>query len=461
MPKPSAKSIAFVLRTIVGIVVLLAAVGISAYLVATKPQVSTSGLEKQSIRVQVIRVQPVDVPRQWRGYGTTRPIKNGSVDVPARIGATVIEVPEGIEVGRVVKKGDILAKLDTTDFKNTFDAAEKRITEVNAAIKQLAVEKQRLAERLELEQKKLALAQADYKRQLDRIDSGSTTQSDIERSETSVINAEQAALATRQQIDLIPTRLAGLEAQQAAVTSDRDTAKANLDRATIKSEIDGIIESIHIEVGENLTPGAMVARIVDPRKLEVPIQLPATASAFVTTGDTLILTTRNQADDCPPWTAKITRLGAADGPTRTFTVYAEVDQSTTPLRNFAEGGGPHKLRIGAFVLAKLDTSDATPRIILPDRAIQEGRVRTIIDGKVVGKDVTFDFDLEGTFPQFGVADTQWVALKESLKPGELIVLSASMSILDGQPVEAVVSNDQTKADDNDATGQESDSEANP
>ncbi len=68
---------------------------------------------------------------------------------------------------------------------------------------------------------------------------------------------------------------------------------------------------------------------------------------------------------------------------------------------------------------------------------------------MVGQTAHVAFDLEGRFPQFGLPDEQWVVLKEPLPTGTLIVLSASMSILDGQRVEPVITNDQPKSPEDD------------
>lgn len=442
MNKPAVKIIAMLVRTFVGLALLIAAAGIMGYLISTKPTVSKSDLNERSVAVQVMRIEPTDVARQWRGYGTTQ--AKDTVDIPARISATVISVPKGIEVGRVVKAGQTIAELDPADFINALNAAGKRIAEADASVQQLASEKLSLQERLELEKEVIQLAKDDYQRQLARSDSGSASPADVDRAKRAVIVAELGGKLIQQQLDALPSRLAGIEAQKAVATSDRDTAKANRKRATITSPIDGIIETLDIEVGENLASGQRVARIIDPRVIELPLQLPASARSYVATGNDVTLTTRSHPDDCPPWTATITRLGVADNPTRTFTVFAKVDQSKIPLRNFAEGTGPYKLSAGVFTLAKLDTAEPEQQTIIPARAIQEGRIRTVIDGKIVGQSVEVAFDLEGDFKSFGLDDSQWVVLKEPLPTGTLVVLSASMTILDGQRVEPKITNDQAR-----------------
>ena len=436
MNKTSPKTLALLFRTAVGIALLAGACGLTAYLIATKPQVSKSGLETQPIRVQVIRVKPVDVARLWRGYGTTQ--AKETADIPARVGATVIEIPSEIEAGHVVKAGQVIAKLDDSDFNFALNAAEKRIVEADALIDQLDVEKKRLQERQSIEQRDTELARAEYQRQVARYEQGSASQTDVDRAQRVLLNAERALLTTDQQLDAIAPRRAGLEAAKGVAAADRDTAKTNLKRTVITSPIDGVISQLDIEVGENLAPGARIARVVDPRQIELPLQLPASARNYITTGNPVTITTRGHPDDCPPWGAKVSRIGPVDSPRRTFTVYAEVDQSQVSLQSFAEGGGPYKLAAGAFTLARLDTAEPEKRVILPARSIQEGRVRLVQSDTVVSQPVEVAFELEGSFKQLGVPDTQWVVLKNPLPTGSLVILSASMTILDGQPVEAAI-----------------------
>jgi len=443
MNKPSPKTLALMFRSVLGLALLAGAAKLTSYLIATKPAVSTSGIETQTVRVQVVRVEPAPVARQWRGYGTVQ--AQSSANVPARVSATVKEIPSDIDEGRVVTAGQIIAELDKTDFANAQRAAEKRIAEANASITLLAVEQSRLKDRLELEQQDAELAQVDYKRQADRLASGSAAPADVDRAKRALIMAERTVLATQQQLDAIAPRRTGLEAQIAVAEADRDNATANLERATITSPIDGIIQSLDVEVGENLAPGARVARIIDPRKVEVPLQLPASARSYVTLENSVTLHTRSQPDDCPPWSASVSRIGPVDGPTRTFTIYCELDQSQTSLQSFAQGQAPSTLPVGAFTLARLDTSEPSDRVILPARAIQEGRIRTVVNNQIVGRTVEVAFEIEGTFERFGLPDTQWVVLASPLEAGELVVLSASMSILDGQRVEPVIANDRAES----------------
>lgn len=434
MKKVDPKTVALVIRTVVGLFLLVAAVGIFLALKYSAPTIETDD-QPRALRVPVFEAQQVELPRQWRGFGTVE--ADRAADVPARVGATVTELPEAIEVGRVVEAGALLVQLEDSDFVNDRDSAQQRIEEVKAGLEQLAVEERRLADRLALQEQDAELARADYQRQVDRQGQGGASPADVDRARRTLLQAERAVLDVRQSIDGIAPRRSGLLAQEKSAMSQRDLAQQNVDRARIVAPIGGVLEAVDVEEGENVTPGSRIARIVDPRVIEVPIQLPASARGDISVGDSVTVLSRSHPPDCT-WSAEVTRVGAINDPTRTFTVFARIDQSAVPLSEFVRGGGQRVLVPGVFVTARLTTARGEPRWIVPARSVQEGRVRLVEGRHIVSRPVTITFDYEGTFEQFDVPDDQWVVLNEALVPGDMVVLSASLSILDGQEVVAVL-----------------------
>lgn len=436
MKLPSPKILSLVFRIVLGLVILMIGSGVFQALKASAPELETANPEDRSIRVQVITAQAVPLPRQWRGYGTT--MAKDTADIPARVGTTVKDIPDDIEVGRVVAINQIIAELDATDFEREVETATAQLAEIDAAVAQLAVEEARLAERLELEREDIRIAQEEYDRQRGYFENGRSSQQDLDRAQRTLIAAQRAVVATGQAIDAIEPRGAALTAQRTGVDTRLKTARENVTRCTIRSPMDGVIEAIDIEEGENLAPGQRVARVVDPRLIEVPVQMPASARGDVEVGNTVTITTRNLPYDCPPWEATVARIGVSNDPqTRTFTAYALLDQTGTSLSDVAAGGGAQRMPVGAFVASTLVSNDVQPRWVVPARAIREGRIRLVVNDKITSQPVRTAYEYEGEIPAFGLPDTQWVVLDSPLEPGAQIVINASVSVLDGQHVKPI------------------------
>lgn len=453
MKRPSAKTIAFTFRVLLGVVLLLIGSSVFQMLKSTAKELETTDPADRTIRVQVMVAEQVTLSRQWRGFGTT--MAEDTADVPARVGAPVQDIPDGIEVGRVVRLGQTIAQLDATDFEQEKEATAAQLAEIDAALAQLAVDTQRLSEQLALEEEEVGIAQDEYDRQLGYLENERAVQQDVDRAQRALLAARRQRLATEQAIDGLVPRKSTLDAQRRTLAARHATAVENVNRCEIKSPMDGIIEVLDIEEDENVAPGQRIARIIDPRIIEVPLQLPASARREVEVGNTVSITMRNLPHDCPPWTAEVTRIGISnDTATRTFTAYARLEQADTALSQIATGGGVQRMPVGAFVASTLTTNDAVPRWVVPARAIREGRVRLIVDSTIRSRAVRSLFEYEGELPQLGLPDTQWVVLETELEPGELIVVNASVSVLDGQYVEPIFPGAEHRAADADTGGAE-------
>ncbi len=437
MKLPAPKTLSLVFRIVLGLVLLMIGSGVYQALKASAPELETADPEDRSIRVQIIAAQAVPLPRQWRGYGTT--MAKDTADIPARVGTTVKDIPDDIEVGRVVAFNQIIAELDATDFDREVESTTAQLAEIDASAAQLAVEETRLAERLDLEREDIRIAQEEYERQLGYFEDGRSSQQDLDRAQRTLIAAQRAVVATGQAIDALGPRRDALKAQREGVDARLKAARENVTRCTIRSPMDGVLEAIDIEEGENLAPGQRVARVVDPRLIEVPVQMPASARADVEVGNTVTITTRNMPYDCPPWQATVARIGAGNDPsTRTFTAYALLDQTGTSLSDIAAGGGAQRMPIGAFVASTLISNDVQPRWVVPARSVREGRIRLVVNDKITSQPVRTAYEYEGEIPEFGLPDTQWVVLETPLEPGAQVVINASVSVLDGQHVQPII-----------------------
>jgi biotin carboxyl carrier protein len=103
-----------VTQTVVVLVVLAAAGAVYGLLVRTRPLPSKSDDPPAPRRVEVMQARAVPVRRQWQGFGTAA--ARDKADIPAEVTAVVVEIPPRIVVGAEVEKGEILCRLDDTDF---------------------------------------------------------------------------------------------------------------------------------------------------------------------------------------------------------------------------------------------------------------------------------------------------------------------------------------------------------
>jgi len=431
MPQPRNMLVSVLFRIVVSSALLVVAIGIFAMLKMTAPDPAASDAGTQTPRVEVMQAHPVPVGRQWEGFGTAAAMD--AANVPSRVTATVIEKPQDIRAGRFVALGDLLVRLDDSDFLQQVEISTQAISNIDAQLTRLAVEEQSWTQRAQLAGHEVRLAAAEYERIREALARDAARQREVDVAQRALLAAQQAEVATREELDKIAPRRASMNAQRAREEVNVRLARLNVERSRILSPLDGVLEHVDVDVGENLTVGQRVARVVSLRRIEVPLLLPASARQFVSVGDDVTLL--DAGASAQTWPAKIARIAPTDEQTtRTMSVFAEVSQSEQSAAI---------LPPGRFVRGMVQSSATEMRWVVPRRALSGERVLMINNGRVQSRSVEVDFNLQADFPSLGLTDQQWVVLKHPLPENSLIVLDGSRALAEGAEVVPLIGPAQT------------------
>lgn len=427
------------LPRLVAIVVLIAiAVGIVGLLMASRESGEMKPPSTTSALVRTIESIHRPSSRIWAGYGTVRTMN--SADVVAEVSGRVIERPESIEPGNRVRTGDLIVRLDDTDFINALDSSRQAVKSLEAQIQGLMVESEQLGSQVEYATQEIGAA----KRDLDRVDQviaqgvGNEGERDVKLA--SLMRSQRELSVLQQQLELIPSRRARLEAELASQRANERIASQNVDRSTIRAPFESELQTVSPRVGDWVALGTSVARVVDLTKLEIPLKVPASASAWIKQGDEVRLWVR-EPDNQPDQIGKVSRIAPeADASNRTMTIFVEVEQDESDA---------DRLLPGQFVHGRVVTHDPHDRVILPRRAVQSGTVfvASMVDDKrtieVVPVKVAYSF--ESLMPEIDAMETQWVALEIGHEPVEHspIVVSLLDQVVSGMHVR--IASDQAQA----------------
>ncbi|MBG81663.1 MAG: hypothetical protein CMJ39_13280 [Phycisphaerae bacterium] len=417
--------IMWITRTAVGIGLLVLSFVLVGWLMATAPKAEVSNEELEARSVVVIEAASVDVARQFTGYGVARAIEDA--DVPARVSSTVVRLPATSRAGNRVKVGDVLIELDSTDFREEVTMAQQRLLDLSAQLKSLDVEETAARQSIEIAQQDLELINREFDRVKEAVTREAAMPREADQVEKQVLAAQQVLLKAEETLARLETRRLALNAQKHREAASERIARERVDRCTITSPIDGFIERIDVSQGDNLAAGQRVARIIDPRHIEVPLSLPASARGDVAVGNDVALATTGSRKRT--WPARVARLSPEDDPSsRTMRVYAEVTQPMV---------GDDHLAPGAFLEAQVTADQGQQGWIVPRRSVRKDRVLLVREGQIVSIPVSIRYPILGEFHEFDVPDRDWVVLDRPLQQGEQVVLSPSRTLSDGMPVTAV------------------------
>jgi len=337
-------------------------------------------------QVVVAAVEQRDVPivREWIGQ------LDGSenVDVRARVQGYIQEI--AFKEGTVVKRGDLLLRIDPRPFEAAVAQAEADLAQSTATQEKTQLDEQR---QNQLFARKIN-SQQDYD------------------------NAVKANLGAK----------AAVEAARAAL----EQAKLNLGFATITSPIAGIVGKTDFSVGDYVAAGSAGTPVttvstVDPIKIVFALS----EKEYLAAAERLTAMLAQPLDE----REAIGELVRADGKVhpykgRFLAADRQVDPKTGTIRISALFPNPGNiLRPGQYAKARFKVQDRAGALLIPQRAVQELQGKNfvwVVDdaNKVSQRGVTVG-------PRFG---SDWV-IEEGLKTGERVVVEGLQKVREGAPVQ--------------------------
>lgn len=193
---------------------------------------------------QVAEVQRGDIEDLVSATGTVQPLEY--VDVGAQVSGQLKKLH--IEVGSVVKAGELLAEIDPTVFRATVDARRAGLRNQQATMKE--------------RESALALANLQFKRQKNLMAADATTAESLQI-------AEATLRAANAQIEALKAQI---EQTQSTLRAD----EANLNYAKIYAPMDGTVVSLTARQGQTLNANQnapTILRIADLSTMTVQTQV--------------------------------------------------------------------------------------------------------------------------------------------------------------------------------------------
>lgn len=202
------------------------------------------GAPDPRVMYQTAKVERGDIEDLVSATGTVQPLEY--VDVGAQVSGQLKKLH--IEVGSVVKEGDLLAEIDPTVFLATVNARRAGLRN------QLATMKDRKAQ--------LVLAQLQYDRQKNLMAADATTKETLQTAEANLQSAKAQIEALQAQI----------EQTQSTLLAD----EANLNYAKIYAPMNGTVVSLTARQGQTLNANQSaptILRIADLSTMTVQAQV--------------------------------------------------------------------------------------------------------------------------------------------------------------------------------------------
>jgi HlyD family secretion protein len=237
--------------------------------------------------------------RQVRGIGSLVPSQESVLQIPSQTEATIVRIR--LLPGSLVKADTVL--LDMTNPTVEQEAVDAHL-QYKAAEAEYQSQRMKLESDLMAQKAGAATVTADYTQaqlqsQTDKslydlgVISGLAYKASKGKADELTIRnnlADQSITSTQKSID------AQLAEQQARVDQMRVLAELKqkqLDALKVRAGIDGVLVELPLRVGEHVTPGTMLAKVVQPNHLMAELKIAETQARDVQIGEPSSVDTHN------------------------------------------------------------------------------------------------------------------------------------------------------------------------
>jgi RND family efflux transporter MFP subunit len=327
--------------------VVLPLIGVSLFSSCSRkadPKKTETGGPVQSVRVATAQVRPMERTITVMGSFMARERATLSVKVPGRLESIAVDI------GSVVKKGDLLAQIEREDYELRVKQAEAALAQARARLGL-----QQGDDRIDLEKTPTVLqAKAlleDATKSRDRVKE--LTQSKVlSQSELDTVQAEYTVALNKYQDALQDVR-----ERQALIVQRRaelNLAQQQLVDSTIRAPFDGIVQQREASPGEFLATGTPLLVIASVNPLRLRLEVPERESIKIAPNQMIRATV---GDNTNVYLAAVSRVSPM------------LSSSNRMLVVEADLPGAPALRPGLFAQAAIVVNPNDPAICIPEAAI--------------------------------------------------------------------------------------------
>lgn len=328
---------------------------------------------------------------------------------PTLYAPAVSTVTLKIHAGDAVKKGDLLAVLDSPDLNNQLAREQSSLDQLEAEVarQHILAEKQKLVARRDADEAEVARLGAQ--RILERTErgfrGGAISEVDFMRAQDALKSAEIRSKQANQASGLeirdvgleLKTKLSQLQRQRLLLAD----VQRRVDELNVRAPVDGVIGTLSVADRSVVAANTALMTVVDLSRLEVELEVP-----------------ESYADDLGLGMSAEVSIGTSNATGKLSALSPEVVNHQVLARVRFDGAQPAGLRQNQRVSARVLIEEKPNVLMLPRGPFVEnegGRFAYVMDGSVAVRRPV----------QLGATSVSAVEITGGLKPGEKVVIAGT------------------------------------
>ena len=364
----------------------------SLFLIAAAAIAATVGYQsffaEEEISYITERVSRKNIEKVVNATGEVKAIE--LVTVGAQTSGKIEYLP--VKVGQKIKKGALIAQIDSTTQKNDVESTKAKLTSLQAQLEAGKISR------------KIAEKQFDRMQRLRKRDAAS--EEDLENANDAFESAK--AKVTELEASIAETKLA------------LNTAQTNLGYTKITAPLDGIVVSVPVKTGQTVNANMntpTIVQIADLSKMEILIEISEGDIGDIKTGARVTYTVLSNPDNVYE-----TTLDSIDPGLTLLTngEYTEVVGSSEAIYYYGRLVVPNDdgaLRIGMTTQNVIYVDAAENALTLPVLAVKNDRGRDYVDV------LTETGEVQKRFVTTGLSDGVETVVTDGVEEGENVIIA--------------------------------------
>jgi RND family efflux transporter MFP subunit len=348
-----------------------------------KASASSSAAAKSVNDVKHIIVAKEDMMTMSNHALASGPVVIGTIqaerkaDLRAEVGTVVMQVLK--ENGDVVKKGDLLVRLDETAIRDNLQSAEDSAKNANLALEQAERQVQRLK------------------------------------------TLRASGMTSMQALDDAELRRNAALSEVSSAKARATSARQQLQRTSIRAPFDGVVSERKVSAGDTAAPGKELLKVIDPSSMRFAGRVSADKISQIKAGQKVTFRVNGYSGQV--FNGQVQRIDVAAN---------DVTRQVEVLVKFADSNQP---RVSGLYAEGTIESEAVAALMLPEQAIVKSGDTThvwAIKGKSLAKVAVV----------LGKRDqrTGEYEIRQGLSTGDMVMRSPSSKLKEGQTVEMANNN---------------------
>lgn len=369
------RGLRLVLKFLLPVLLIFAAMGVRNYFVANKPAVFKRPAQERTFVIKTVPVRFTAQQPKIKLFGKT--VTGRKVELRALVSGQVIEVGEKLRDGAIIDAGATLLKIDPFEYRGALTEAKAQMKEANARLRELRASLSQEKGSIKRDKQQLQLAIKDAERARPLVRRGTISQKTLDDRDAVVLQRRQS-LEQRQ--NNIAVWDAKIEQQNAALERlgwAQERADRRIKDTTLKAPFKAYVDAVNAEVGKTLSANDRVATLFDVNTVDVEFTLTDQQYGRIIGAEGSVLDREIDVE----WSvgrkpikykATVERVSAQiDANAGGITVYARIKEPTKPIR----------IRPGAFVQLHVPDRKFENVAVLPVTALYDGDTVFVVAGE--------------------------------------------------------------------------------